>query len=423
MPIVIKPLLPEQGEEALLFLQPYESECVNLASEILRGSTDCWAIYYVEPSQASGTENENKPVTLECRVSRNITALPFCAKKLSTCSLKRAGNRAHDQVRANSGSDLQGQKLAGLFALRKKRSLFFCLPFAKYKSAFDKKVCSEAQRPLMEFFESREPFCINGEAAGAVFLRNILKNKKSPMRPSVTNKYFLMVSGQARANSGIEALSQDSGAKNQEASQDQDSGEAFHAQDAGGLRVIQATAADYERLLPLELGYQREEVVPASFDISDAALAAAFKHELDQGLTFALFDGERPIAKARVSACGLRHCMLGGVYTVPSERKKGRAAFLVKQIIALFESGLEGQRQNAGGQNRSQGLNAGGGSIAFGKTGSFGIASDSGKPGDSRPSLAFDNFCLYAKQENAAALALYKSLGFTPRGEYLLVYY
>ena len=140
MPIVIKPLLPEQGEEALLFLQPYESECVNLASEILRGGTDCWALYYAEQSQA--------------------------------------------------------QKLAGLIALRKKRSLFFCLPFAKYKSAFDKKVCSEAQRPLMEFFESNEPFCVNGEAAGAVFLRNILKNKKSPMRPSVTNKYFLMVSAE-----------------------------------------------------------------------------------------------------------------------------------------------------------------------------------------------------------------------------------
>ena len=366
MPIVIKPLLPEQGEEALLFLQPYESECVNLASEILRGATDCWALYYAEPSQASGS------IALQT------------------------------ETRANSGSDLQDQKLAGLFALRKKRSLFFCLPFAKYKSAFDKKVCSEAQRPLMEFFESREPFCVNGEAAGAIFLRNILKNKKSPMRPSVTNKYFLMVSG-------------DSGAKNEKA---------FHAQDAGGgLRVVQATAADYERLLPLELGYQREEVVPASFDISDAALAVAFKHELCQGLTFALYDGERPIAKARVSACGLRHCMLGGVYTIPSERKKGRAAFLVRQIIALFESGLDGQRQTAGGQNCSQGLNAGGGSIDSGKTGSFGIASDSCAFVDSRPSLAFDSFCLYAKQENAAALALYKSLGFVPRGEYLLVYY
>ena len=344
MPIVIKPLLPEQEEEAILFLQPYESECVNLASEILRGATDCWRVIYND--EASQTKT-----------------------------------------------------LAGLFALRKKRSLFFCLPFAKYNSAFDKKVCSEAQRPLMEFFESREPFCVNGEAAGAVFLRNILKNKKSPMRPSVTNKYFLMVSGQARANSGIEARSQDSGEENQEASQNK---KAVHTQNSGGgLRVVQATAADYERLLPLELGYQREEVVPKSFDISDAALGAAFKHELCQGLTFALYDGGRPIAKARVSACGLSHCMLGGVYTIPSERKKGRASFLVRQIIALFESGLEGQRQTAGGQNCSQDLNAGGGSI------------DSGKP----------SFCLYAKQENAAALALYKSLGFVPRGEYLLVYY
>ena len=377
--ISIQLLKKENTDEALLFLQPYESECVNLAAEILRGSTDCWrVIYNDEASQTSG---------------------------------------------ANSGIVSQDQKLVGLFALRKKRSLFFCLPFAKYKSAFDKKVCSEAQRPLMEFFESREPFCINGEAAGAVFLRNILKNKKSPMRPSVTNKYFLMVSGeenescpqalerrisrnvrardQARANSGIESLSQDSGEENQEASQSE---KAFHAQDAGGgfgtaggLRVIQATAADYESLLPLELGYQREEVVPKSFDISDAALSAAFKRELEDGLTFALYDGDRPIAKARVSARGTRHCMLGGVFTIPSERKKGRAAFLVRQIIALLESGLDGQRQIAGG-----GSNA------------FGCPRDFGSP---------NAFCLYAKQENAAALALYKSLGFTPRGEYLLVYY
>ncbi len=305
MPVIVKPLLPEQGEEALSFIQPYESECVNLASELLRGGTDCWALYYAD-QEASQTET-----------------------------------------------------LAGLIALRKKRSLFFCLPFAKYKSAFDKKVCSEAQRPLMEFFESREPFCVNGESAGAIFLRNILKNKKSPMRPSVTNKYFLMA--------------RDGGAENQKASQDLNAGGGFGL--AKDLRVVQATAADYERLLPLELGYQREEVVPKSFDVSDAALAAAFKHELGQGLTFALFDGGRPIAKARLAASGQRYCMLGGVYTLPSERKKGRAAFLVSQIIARSEA---------------HGVN---------------------------------NFCLYAKQENAAALALYKSLGFTPRGEYLLIYY
>lgn len=311
MPVIIKPLLADRREEALLFLQPYESECVNLASELLLGGTDCWALYYAD-QEASQTKT-----------------------------------------------------LSGLIALRKKRSLFFCLPFAKYKSAFDKKVCSEAQRPLMEFFESREPFCVNGEAAGALYIKNILRHKKTPMQSSVVNKYYLL-------------------ARDGEASQDQNCGgqNCSQAQDAGGgsglakdLRVVQATAADFDSLLPLELGYQREEVVPKSFDISDAALAAAFKHELCQGFTFALCDGGRPIAKARVSACGLRHCMLGGVYTIPSERKKGRASFLVRQIIARSEA---------------HGVN---------------------------------NFCLYAKQENAAALALYKSLGFVPRGEYMLVYY
>ena len=350
MPVIVKPLLPEQGEEALSFIQPYESECDNLAAELLRGGTDCWAVYYQEASQTSGAENENSPQVLERRISRNI--------------------RAHDQVRANSGIDSQDQKLAGLIALRKKRSLFFCLPFAKYKSAFDKKVCSEAQRPLMEFFESNEPFCVNGEAAGAVFLRNILKNKKTPMRPSVTNKYFL--------------LTRD--------------GEASQAQDAGGgsglekdLRVVQATSADYESLLPLELGYQREEVVPKSFDISDAALAAAFKESLADGNHYALEISGKFVAMAKVTSQGRRFAMLGGVYTIPSERKKGRAAFLVRQIIAGLQApSRDGQRQTAGG-----------------------ASTDFGAP----------NICLYAKQENAAALALYKSLGFVPRGEYLLVYY
>ena len=292
MPVIIKPLLADRREEALSFIQPCESECVNLAQEILRGGDNCWALYCQEASQT--------------------------------------------------------ETLAGLIALRKKRSLFFCLPFAKYKSAFDKKVCNEAQRPLADFFEDNELFCVNGEAAGALYIKNILRHKKTPMQSSVVNKYYLMARD----------------------------GEALQAQDAGGgLRVEQATAADYDSLLPLELGYQREEVVPKSFDISDAVLEAAFKQELDQGFTFVLFDGDRPIAKARLSASGQRYCMIGGVYTLPQERKKGRAALLVSQII---------KRSQAHGVN---------------------------------------NFCLYAKQENAAALALYKKLGFTPRGEYLLLYY
>ncbi|MBR5097266.1 MAG: GNAT family N-acetyltransferase [Treponema sp.] len=321
MPVIIKPLLADRREEALSFIQPYESECVNLASEILRGSADCWCIFYAE--------------------------------------------RLQDQEGAAADQEAsQAETLAGLIALRKKRSLFFCLPFAKYKSAFDKKVCNEAQRPLAEFFEANEPFCVNGESIGALYLKNILRHKKTPMQSSVVNKYYLMARDAMsfpRSDAGI--------------FQNQKIAGSSPAMTNCGLRVAQATAADYDSLLPLELGYQREEVVPKSFDISDAALAAAFKHELGQGLTFALFDGERPIAKARLAASGQRYCMIGGVYTISSERKKGRAAFLVSQIIK---------------RSQAHGINS---------------------------------FSLYAKQENAAALALYKKLGFTPRGEYLLVYY
>ena len=184
----------------------------------------------------------------------------------------------------------------------------------------------------------------------------------------MTNKYFLM----ARDCDQNCSQDQNGGAENEKASQDLNAGGGSGL--AKDLRVVALSPLDYSRALPLELGYQREEVVPASFDISDAALAAAFKRDLADGNHYALEISGKFVAMAKVTSQGRRFAMLGGVYTIPSERKKGRAAFLVRQIIA-------------------------------------------------RQSLAFNGFCLYAKQENAAALALYKSLGFVPRGEYLLVYY
>lgn len=343
MPVVIKPLSASMREEALSFIEQYEAECVNLAQEILRGGENCFCVFYSEQAQDNDAQGE---------------------------------------------SGAQGSKLAGLFALKKKRSLFHCLPFAKYKSAFDKKICNEAQKPLMEFFESNEPFCVNGEAAGGLYVKNILRHKKTPRAPSVVNKYFLMTLEEPQNKKAL----QDSGAKI----------ESHAKKTGGGLFVSLAELSDYAALLPLELGYQREEVVPPSFDISDAVLEAAFKMDLAQGQTFALFEGARAVAKAKVTASGRRFCMLGGVYTIPSERKKGLASFLVGQMMAWLKAEAPCvQRQTAGGGS-----------------------TDFGAPVDSaNQSLPLKNFCLYAKQQNAAALALYKSLGFVLGGEYLLIYY
>ncbi|MCR5045360.1 MAG: hypothetical protein K6A42_02135, partial [Treponema sp.] len=296
MPVIIKPLLPKQGEEALSFIQPYEFECANLASEILRGCENCWAIYYVDSLQAQkeGASNCHPELVSGGKEQKEGGQNCLQAKEGGDCLQAKEWGASNRQPELVSGA--KDQKLAGIFALKKKRSLFHCLPFAKYKSAFDKKVCSEAQKPLAEFFEKNEPFCVNGEAVGSVFVRNILKNKKSPMKPSVVNKYFLMVSGeenescpqalerrisrnvrardQARANSGIEALSQDSGEVLQAQKVSAGDPNFMQAQEGGGLKVFTAGANDFSRLLPLELGYQREEVVPPSFDISDQALSA-----------------------------------------------------------------------------------------------------------------------------------------------------
>lgn len=293
----IQPIKEKQTDAALSFVEPYEDECVNLCAELLSGARNC---YVLTETQAESDE-----------------------------------------------------KILGVFAFRNKRTVFHCLPFAKYKSSQDKRICSESQSAFLGFFADKKPFCINGEAAGGIFLRNILKNKKNPMRPSCTNEYFLMTSGNEKTGAS----------------------EAAFADKPSDIKFFAARTADYEHLLPLELGYQREEVIPKNFEISDEALAAAFRDDLLKDEIYALEKNGAAIAKAKITSRGRRYSMIGGVYTIPSERKNGYAKRLLKLIM------------------------------------------DSEKKNGNR------NFCLYAKKKNPAAVALYTSLGFEKRGDYLLIYY
>ncbi len=298
MHITIEPLSAERRNEAFNFILPHEHECVNLTERLLQDGEECYAV-----TESTDGINENS-------------------------------------------------KIIGIFELRKRRTVFHCLPFAKYKTLEDKAACAESQKAFAAFFKHETPFCINGEAAGSLFLKNILKFRQPSMRPRQTNKYWLMTKAAGRT-----VPANDKGIRQPE----------FKA----------ARPADFEKLLPLELAYQREEVVPKNYQVSDEALSASFKQNLETEKIFYLEKNGGPIAKLAVTAQGKNYSLVGGVFTKEEFRHQGYGTLLVNESIKNWTAGSE----------------------------------------------AAKNLSLFVKEQNSAAIHLYEKSSFTRQGEYLIIYY
>lgn len=248
----IKPISACEKNSALDFIAPFENECVNLANEILCGAKDCYVI-------------------------------------------------------------MREEQIVGAFCFRNHRTIFHCLPFTKYKTSLDKILCQETQSLLYEFFADEKPFCINGEASGSLFLKNIFRYKKNPAHARIMNEYFLMRKNPA-----------------QEKSADADDPTQMPETQP---RIFQATPYDEEKIFPLEFAYQIEEVIPPDFAFSEKALRDSFKVNLQSQRIFVLESGGSPVAKASIAADGKNFALLGGVYTLPEFRRKGFAVILIRDIL------------------------------------------------------------------------------------------
>lgn len=297
---------------ALDFIAPFENECVNIAHEILHGAKNCYTV-------------KNDAIENSQTAPRNSI-----------------------------------EKIVGIFCFRNRRTIFHCLPFTKYKTALDKILCQETQGAFYEFFADEKPFCINGEATGSLFLKNIFCNKKNPAHAKIVNEYFLMRKNLAQEkNAGADLPSQS-------LEMPQSSENEF--------RIFQAAPCDEEKLFPLERAYQFEEVIPPNFNVSEKLLRDSFRLNLQSQRIFALQIEGAPVAKAAITACGKNYALLGGVYTLPEFRRKGFATILIRHILRLLAA-----------ENKCASL--------------------------------------YARKNKTAAVELYKNLGFESVAEYRIIYF
>ncbi|MDR1748667.1 MAG: GNAT family N-acetyltransferase [Spirochaetaceae bacterium] len=145
-------------------------------------------------------------------------------------------------------------------------------------------------------------------------------------------------------------------------------------EDIRDLLLCHADRADAEALFPLQEAYEKEEVLPDESMFSSSQCMAGLRQTLLTRTVAVYRNGMTPVAKAAINAEGINWVQIGGVYTVPQWRSRGLARRLVQHIAELSAEREKGA-------------------------------------------------CLFVKKGNAAARNSYRNAGFTPFGEYRIVYY
>jgi predicted GNAT family acetyltransferase len=106
--------------------------------------------------------------------------------------------------------------------------------------------------------------------------------------------------------------------------------------DAGKKPVfVRGKPADAERLMELQEGYEREEVMPPGDPFNRNTCLAGLTRNLGSQIIFFVRAGHEILAKAGTNARGFRWDQLGGVYTQPEWRGKGVATALVAHISRM----------------------------------------------------------------------------------------
>ncbi len=151
-------------------------------------------------------------------------------------------------------------------------------------------------------------------------------------------------------------------------------GGARNGGDGPRIAIRLAESGDLEALLPLQIAYEHEEVLTPVHRFDLAACRAALARSLREQLVFVAEESGTIVAKAGTNARGLGYDQIGGIYTLPERRGRGIGASLVGVLVEAIAAAGRG-------------------------------------------------VSLFVKPGNAAALSLYRGLGFEDIGPYRADYF
>ena len=153
-------------------------------------------------------------------------------------------------------------------------------------------------------------FSISGEKSGTLMLKKILENSFEKI-PKVQIEYFLMENGRFDSAKDLARMNRQ-------------------------LSVEKCGEQEISRVFPLQVEFEKEEVVLEPELFNEDHCLAKFENFVDAGAVFVGKIKNAPLCKLTVSAQGKNYVLLGGVFTVPKYRNCGLAKALLNSVSQKF---------------------------------------------------------------------------------------
>lgn len=192
--------------------------------------------------------------------------------------------------------------IAGIISVSAGGSILHCLP--------DLQVIVAAEKLILTLVKNRTLFCINGEKKASQALADFFYSHGF-QKPKIINNYILM----NRKSSVIPEKC-----------------------NSNGLIFKKCTENDAKFLLPLELAYQKEEVLTDSQKINPTVCSYSLMRRLKTQIVFSAVKNGKIVAKAGTNALSWNYAQLGGIYTLPEYRRQNIAFLTVRTLLAFLFS-------------------------------------------------------------------------------------
>ena len=295
---------------------------------------------------------------------KKAETLAFLAKYERTCvSLIEHVRRGESDI-----FSIEGDARETLGVISVKSRMLLCVPNARSLQN-DKAFCSS----LKVFLSDKKISCVNGEAEASHLIMKIFAELgRTPLH---INEYALMTLSEA----ALKNLKTKEG-RYASVSEGQQTLIARHTARAAGekayceqFKIVRCGIKDADALMPLQLAYEAEEVLPPCRTQNSAVTRKNLERILKTEYVLALQNSRgETAAKANTNAIGIRWAQIGGVYTAPDFRRKGCASLLVETLAEKIVASnrlpvLYARNGNEGAQKAYS-------AIGFTKTGGFTIA-------------------------------------------------
>lgn len=295
---------------------------------------------------------------------KKAETLAFLAKYERTCvSLIEHVRRDESDI-----FSIEGDARETLGVISVKSRMLLCVPNARSLQN-DKAFCSS----LKVFLSDKKISCVNGEAEASHLIMKIFAELgRTPLH---INEYVLMTLSEA----ALKNLKTKEG-RYASVSEGQQTLIARHTARAAGekayceqFKIVRCGIKDADALMPLQLAYEAEEVLPPCRIQNPAVTRKNLERILKTEYVLALQNSRgETAAKANTNAIGIRWAQIGGVYTAPDFRRKGCASLLVETLAEKIVASnrlpvLYARNGNEGAQKAYS-------AIGFTKTGGFTIA-------------------------------------------------